>query len=182
LFEENHLLEDFLAALALARALEVEMATLQKMAKKLKSPELRFEKMVKNEILFVKDCYNASEASMEAALENLPMVAGRKIAVLGEMKELGAFSKKCHKKIGKKAFRYADLLLCLGREGRLMAEAFQEEKEKTEKSGQQVFKQAFWFEDQKELALFLKSRMQKGDLVLVKGSRSMAMEKIFDWL
>ena len=215
LFTETHLLEDFLAAFVVARVLGVEVENIKAQTKKLKNEKMRFEKVLKNQVLFIKDCYNANEKSVIAALENLPKVKGKTIAVLGEMKELGRFSKGCHQRVGKKAFKHADLLICLGKESRFMVDGFQKEQVKKENKSKKIKinekenqrklaqtkysskiknslkilkikkaleKKAFLFEEQKTLAEFLKSKMQANDLVLVKGSRSLEMEKLFDFL
>ncbi len=206
LFTETHLLEDFLAAFVVARELGLEIAQIKAQVKNLKNEKMRFEKFEKDQVLFIKDCYNANEKSVVAALENLPKVKGKTIAVLGEMKELGKFSKGCHQRVGKKAFEHVDLLICLGKESRFMVECFQKEQEKNkirkikinenEKDNQRKLaqtkhslklkktleKKAFLFQNKKKLAKFLKSKMQANDLVLVKGSRSLEMEKLFDLL
>lgn len=189
LFTETHLLEDFLVAFAVARQMGLTLAEIKAGVKNLKNEKMRFEKFLKNRVLFINDCYNANEKSVISALENLPKVKGKTIVVLGEMKELGKFSKGCHQRVGKKAFQCADFLICLGKESRFMVEGFQKEIEKQAAHKRKLFKikkalekKAFLFQNKKNLAQFLKSKMQANDLVLVKGSRSLEMEKLFDFL
>ncbi len=178
--KEMHLLEDFLIAFATARKLQVAVEKIVWQAAKLKHKkiELRFEKILKNGICFIQDCYNSNELSVSAALENLPQTKGKKIAVLGDMKELGRFSRKCHQNIGSKAFQTVDLLLGIGKEAETAVKTFLRLKQKKRSSQ----KKAFWFEDKTALAKFLKKQMQKDDVVLIKGSRSLQMEKLLDGL
>jgi UDP-N-acetylmuramoyl-tripeptide--D-alanyl-D-alanine ligase len=129
---------------------------------------MRFEKIKKNKVLFIVDCYNASKDSMIAAFENLPKVKGKRIAVLGEMRELGKFSKRLHEMVGKVLNEKFDLLLCIGENCKYMMENFLKEK--------------VLFEDQKSLAKYLKRVLGEGDLVLIKGSRALEMEKVLKFL
>ena len=124
-------------------------------------------------ISFINDAYNANPESMRAALSSLPMPkeGGKRIAVLGTMKELGTFSENAHREVGKLAQRCIDHLLVLGDEATPLCDAFTEVKKPGE-----------CFVDHKSLAERLTALMSPGDVVLVKGSRSMRMETIFDLL
>ena len=108
-----------------------------------------------------------------AALANLPgpNAGGKRIAVLGTMKELGPFSESSHREVGRWAQQYVDHLLVLGAEAAPLCEAFTEVKKPGE-----------FFSDHKALAERLSALMSPGDVVLVKGSRSMKMETVFELL
>lgn len=96
----NHLVENFHLACLVGELLGVPKKAMQEAAK---NPPLipgRFHKIQAGAITFIDDAYNACELSMISALSNLPS-ATRKIAVLGEMMELGAHSHECHKRVGK---------------------------------------------------------------------------------
>jgi UDP-N-acetylmuramoyl-tripeptide--D-alanyl-D-alanine ligase len=166
---ETHLLENLLASYVLARELKMTHSDIEKRFSFLKTEPMRFEKIKANGILFIKDCYNANSISMKAALENLPDVTGKKIAVLGEMKELGKFSKQEHEMIGEIASEKIEVLLCYGKECKYMIEKFN------------LKDNAFLFENLNDLIDKLKRIMKKGDLVLVKGSRSLELERIFNF-
>jgi UDP-N-acetylmuramoyl-tripeptide--D-alanyl-D-alanine ligase len=170
-FKQPHLLHNFLAAVAVARALKMEWDEINQQVSKLRLPKMRFEQFEKEGILFVNDAYNANPESMRAALSSFPepQVGGKRIAVLGSMRELGAFSRPAHEEIGHFAQKFADHLLVLGEEAKPLCEAFAE-----------VKKPAEYFIDRKKLAARLKEIMRPGDAVLVKGSRSMEMEKILE--
>ena len=118
------------------------------------------------------DAYNANPASMRSALSNLPepKKGGKKIALLGTMKELGSFSVSEHAEIGRYAKEHVDYLLVLGEEAKPLFDCFYESK-----------KEAEFFLDLQKAALRLKEIARKGDAVLIKGSRSMNMETILDY-
>ncbi len=117
------------------------------------------------------DYYNASPSSMEAALEMLGRgEAKRRIAVLGDMLELGAVSEKCHREIGEKAASLQiDMLLTVGRLAALAAEA-----------GGARGMHVRCFSDNAALGAELRELLQPGDRVLIKGSRGMKMEEILE--
>ena len=123
---------------------------------------------------FIEDCYNANPDSMKAALETLKSVkTQRGIAVLGDMLELGDYSEKAHREVGKTAFlTAADMVLTFGELSRYTAD-------EAEKAGVPKVKA---FTDKKELTEYLKSVLKASDTVLFKGSRGMALEDIFNSL
>ena len=116
------------------------------------------------------DTYNASPASTIAALNLVEELDGRKIAVLGDMLELGAYEEEGHRKVGRRAMDVVAILITVGERGRLIAEealAWGMEKEK-------VFIEA----DNGRAITCLREIIAPGDIILVKGSRGMKMEEI----
>ena len=172
-FQQPHILHNFLAAVCVARAMKMEWDEINRRIEFLKLPKMRFEQFEKEGIAFINDAYNANPDSMKAALSSLPepKEGCKKIAVLGAMCDLGAFSEGSHREIGRFAQKYIDHLLVLGEEANPLCETFQE-----------VKKPAEIFSNQSALAERLKELMRPGDVVVVKGSRAMKMEKIFELL
>jgi UDP-N-acetylmuramoyl-tripeptide--D-alanyl-D-alanine ligase len=172
-FKETHLLHNFLAAASVARAMKLEWDQINSRIPFLKTPKMRFEKFEKGGISFINDAYNANPESMRAAFSGLPVPSdgGKRIGVLGTMRPLGSFSRSAHIEIGKLAREYFDLLLVLGEEAHPLFESFQEAK-----------KPAEFFTDIPSLTKRLEALMRPGDVVLVKGSRTMKMETIFEGL
>jgi len=120
------------------------------------------------------DSYNACPDSVRATLDILKGIpADRKIVVLGDMKELGINSKQAHIQIGKNIADVAKVLIAVGEEMLFAKEIIDDEY-----SGIQTF----WFEDSEQAKKFVKEMIKKGDLVLVKGSHSMEMEKITEYV
>jgi len=117
------------------------------------------------------DSYNACPDSVLAALDLLKEIsAQRKIVALGEMKELGNLSAQAHKSIGEAlGEKEIDIFIAVGKEMALAKDAVLEKNPKIE---------VFWFENSEEAKKSVKKILQKGDLILVKGSRAMEMEKI----
>ena len=120
------------------------------------------------------DSYNACPDSVRAVLDILKEIpANRKIVVLGDMKELGVNSKQAHIEIGRNIANVAKVFIAVGEEMVFAKEIIDNEYSDIE---------TFWFEDSKQAKKFVKEMMKKGDLVLVKGSHSMEMEKITEFI
>jgi UDP-N-acetylmuramoyl-tripeptide--D-alanyl-D-alanine ligase len=120
--------------------------------------------------MLLDDTYNASPKSMLADLNLLEEMAGRKIAVLGDMLELGLYEEQGHRKVGLRAAEVADVLVTVGELGRLIAQAAGEAGFKTEKLHS--------FSDCDEVIDFLTGFLTEEDVVLVKGSHGMRMDRI----
>jgi len=133
----------------------------------------KFIKGVKNSWL-LDDSYNASPDSVNAVLDLIKEIpTKRKIVVLGDMKELGRASEEAHKKIGEKAAEVADIFFGVGESMKLAKEAIRNKYPR---------KTVFWFENNNETKELLKENIKEGDLVLIKGSRAMEMDRITDFL
>lgn len=134
--------------------------------------------------MIIDDTYNASPLSMKAALEALrefgqtmrklnPQIPHKTIAVIGDMKELGQFSEAEHKKIGEVAAKNANYLITLGAMAKRAADHAKESMEADH---------VFSFLSASEAALKIQEIKERGDIILVKGSRAMKMEQIVDAL
>ncbi|MBE5869195.1 MAG: UDP-N-acetylmuramoyl-tripeptide--D-alanyl-D-alanine ligase [Lachnospiraceae bacterium] len=123
----------------------------------------------------IDDCYNANPVSMKAAIDLLGMARGRKVAVLGDMFELGENSDALHAGVGRYAAeKGVDVILCTGENSRHMyAGAL-----KCAGSGQQVQ----WFATRAELLEQLPGLLQEGDGILVKASHGMGFDKVVEAL
>jgi len=120
------------------------------------------------------DTYNASPASTIAALNLLDELTGRKIAVLGDMLELGDYEEEGHRKVGVRAADVADVLVVVGGRGRIIGEEALEVGMPPER--------VHLLEDNEAAIQLLESMVGEGDVVLVKGSRAMRMEEIVNAL
>lgn len=119
----------------------------------------------------IDDSYNASPLAMTEALNTLgSLKAKRKIAVLGDMKELGRFSEDAHKDIGKLVASACDVLLAVGEKGKVIAES-------AKASGMDE-RAVHIFDDSNDAKIVARDIINSGDLVLVKGSQSMRMERV----
>lgn len=116
------------------------------------------------------DTYNASPPSTLAALSVLGELSGRRIAVLGDMLELGSYEEEGHRKVGRKAVEVASILITVGPRARIIAE-------EALACGMPPDK-VHIFESKEDAVKLLLEIMEPGDVVLVKGSRGMKMEEI----
>ncbi|OGZ32751.1 MAG: hypothetical protein A3H02_02105 [Candidatus Niyogibacteria bacterium RIFCSPLOWO2_12_FULL_41_13] len=119
----------------------------------------------------IDDTYNASPMATHEALDLLKdLPAKRKIAVLGDMLELGRFTEQAHRAVGEKTAKIADLIFTFGGRAKFIAD----------EAGERGFEKnkIFSYLVQEDLIKELKYQTQEGDLILVKGSQLMRMERI----
>jgi UDP-N-acetylmuramoyl-tripeptide--D-alanyl-D-alanine ligase len=120
----------------------------------------------KNDATILDSSYNSSPEALRAALEVLKHVAGdrRKVAVIGNMNELGSDAKMFHEKVGEVVPRFADLLLTVGANAAALGQ-------KAVESGMNE-KNVFSFKNVSEAIDFFKKHIKKNDVILVKGSQN----------
>ncbi len=118
----------------------------------------------------IEDTYNSSPASALAALNLLADLSGRKVAVLGGMYELGTFTQEGHKLVGRRAREVADQIVTVGALGRLIGEQAIE--------AGMVSSAVHMAETNAEAVAILRETVRQGDMIVVKGSRTVQMEEI----
>jgi UDP-N-acetylmuramoyl-tripeptide--D-alanyl-D-alanine ligase len=124
----------------------------------------------------IDDTYNASRPSMLSALDVLAMVpATRRVAVLGEMRELGTSSVEEHRVVGGRAGVVADVLLTYGEQAAPLAEAAATAERNTSTA---LELHEFGINQRDELLDWLETHLAPGDVVLLKGSRGLEMEHL----
>jgi len=116
----------------------------------------------------IDDAYNAAPTSMQAALELLATVPARRVAVLGDMRELGHIEVDAHHVVGRHAAQAADVLVAVGDRGAWIADG----------ARQAGMTTVYTARDTLAAIPVVQSLLQAGDCVLVKGSRAMEMERI----
>ena len=122
-----------------------------------------------NGALLLDDSYNASPESMLAALNLLDELDGRKVAVLGDMLELGPYERGGHEMVGLRAAQVADVLLTLGERAHIIAEA-------ARRTGKN--KNIVEFDEAEPLIEWLAGNLTQKDVVLIKGSHGLRMDRI----
>jgi len=120
--------------------------------------------------LILDDSYNAAPESTLAALNLLADLDGRKIAVLGDMLELGIYETQGHELVGRRAAEVADRLITVGERGKIIAAAARRAGMRKENIQE--------FMDALEAIPLLQKELHEGDIVLVKGSHGMRMDRI----
>jgi UDP-N-acetylmuramoyl-tripeptide--D-alanyl-D-alanine ligase len=169
----RHQVYNALAAAAASALLGATMDDIKEGLEAFPPPAMRMEPITLGTgIKVINDAYNANPQSMDAALLALrELVGGRKIAVLGDMWELGAYAEQAHRELGRAIpERGIDLLFLLGRFAPQVAEG-------AKQAGMDPRK-IYLGKDHRAVGLQLSRILKKGDWVLVKGSRIMRMEDI----
>lgn len=164
-----HVVRNIVAASAVATALGVSAEQILSAIGKMQALDGRGRISHAGDLTIMEDCYNANPASMRAALEVLSYNKGRKIAILGDMLELGSEEERLHREIGEVAVeRNVDLLLCVGELGRYIAEGAEEDIE------------VYHYENNQDLIHDLPDYLQEGDSILIKASHRMNFPEIID--
>jgi UDP-N-acetylmuramoyl-tripeptide--D-alanyl-D-alanine ligase len=175
----RHNIYNALAAIAVAFALGIELDLIERGLSSFKPLDLHMQlSNFYNGIKILNDSYNASPLSVKNALETLAEVArnNRKIAILGDMLELGEKTDFYHREIGKELVKLSiDTLITVGQGGKIIAQSSKEEGMAEER--------VFSFEKNKKLNLAKKllNLIKPGNFVLLKGSREMKMEEILEF-
>lgn len=120
--------------------------------------------------MLLDDTYNAAPTSVIAALNLLDDLDGRKIAVLGDMLELGEFEERGHRMVGARAAQVVDLLITVGERAKWIA--------KEARSARLSENQVVELGDGDEVIEYLDEKVGEGDVVLVKGSHGMRLDRI----
>ncbi len=168
-----HNIYNALAAISVARTLGLDWEEIRRGLESFHPPPMRMEKSLINGVNIINDAYNANPESMKRALTTLEGEKGRKIAVLGNMLELGEESDEYHIEVGKHlAGLDIDLLVTVGKEAQRIIEGA------TKRGYPEKWTQSLATNE--EAIEYLRETLIYGDVVLVKGSRKMKMEEIVE--
>lgn len=173
----EHNIKDALAAIAVGEELGIEHEAIRAALAGFKAAEKRSNVIpARRGYVVIDDTYNAGPASVTSALKTLTMMEGdRRIAVLGDMLELGEHAIEAHLEIGRAANECGiDLLFAVGELAKLIARGAID-------AGMPIAAVSE-FEDSAQAAKEIPSKVRERDVVLVKGSRAMKMERIVEGL
>lgn len=166
---------NFAAATAVADYFDMEPKEAARALRDFVPPpgRMRLVSGIKDTVI-IDDAYNSSPTALERALSTLKEIKGfnRKIAVLGDMLELGRFSINEHTRVGAQAAECCHLLLTVGVRARSIAEGAL--------AAGMSEKNILQYDDSKRAAGELQNLLKAGDLVLIKGSQGMRMERIVE--
>ncbi len=172
----RHQVSNALAAAAVGEFFGLEPEEIREGLESVTPAKMRMEwKTTRNGVLVINDAYNANPSSMRAALDALREISipGRRVAVLGEMRELGAVAESSHRAVGVKAAECGlDMLLVVGEGASGIVEGATHSNTRPHRV--EFFKQ---IEPARE---FLQRETKTGDAVLVKASRGPALERILE--
>lgn len=172
----RHFIENSLCAAAVGNKLGL---TKEQIKKGIETFELTKKRMditkLKNGAKLINDSYNASYESMKASIENLARYEGRRIAVLGDMFELGEYEKELHQKVGMEIVKNnIDILICTGENSKQIVQT-------AEKEGMNK-QNIYYLEDKQQILDLLKNITTKDDTILLKASNGMKFYEIAEKL
>ena len=164
-----HMVYNALAATAVGRIYGLTLEQIRRGIETLEAISGRFHMIETDRFLIVDDCYNANPMSMKASLDVLKDGAGRKVAILGDMGELGEDEAQLHAEVGEHAAKCGiDVCICTGPLSANIARRAKENPNLT------VIEEP----DRDSLLAHLNSYVQTGDTILVKASHFMQFEKV----
>ena len=167
----QHMICNALLAVAVGNIMNLSPDEIQSGIQKMEAVSGRSHIIRTDRYTIIDDCYNANPVSMKAAIDLLSSVPGRKVAVLGDMFELGKDEEQMHAGVGQYAMeRGTDLLLCVG----TLSEWMYRQAEKTKKKTSEVR----YFRNSEELMKMLPDILKKEDTLLVKASHGMHFEEV----
>lgn len=174
----KHMLYNALAGACTGIALGLTLQEIKAGIESLRTIAGRTNLIETSSLMIIDDCYNASPASMQGALDVLSYALGRTVAVMGDMFELGANEKELHYNTGVYASRKGiDVICCIGKLSRNTWEGAS-----AQRRIQGNKNAAYYFETKEEFMSKIDTIIQKGDTVMVKASHSMNFPEIVEKL
>ena len=170
----EHNIYNAMAAILVGQTLGISLDQIRQGLGSLEITKSRMDVIKNDNYTVIDSVYNASVDSMRAALKVLNRYENRKVAVLGDMFEMGSFAEEGHREVGKCASQNADVLIAVGDDSRFMideAVANGMDKENT-----------YYFKTKEEAIKNFENILQKGDVILVKASRGMHLEEVVEFL
>ena len=163
-----------LTAYVVGKLCNVEIDSIKKGIKNLELTSNRLEyKKTKKGVIIIDDTYNASLDSIKASLEILTKEKGRKIAVIGDVLELGNYAKEIHEEIGKELLKcHLDYIVTIGNDTKYTDQYLEDNNYPNIKH----------FSKENESYEFLDSLLKQGDIVLIKGSHGINLKNIVNKL
>ena len=176
----EHFVYNAICAVSVGKLLNLSVDEIKHGIEKFELTQKRMEIIKKDNYTIINDAYNASYESMKASLGYLSQnyKNNRKIAILGDMLELGDFSQELHEKVGEEIVKNnIDILICAGKESKNIVKKAQERGMKENN--------IYYFNEEKQnekIFNLLKNIIQKEDAILIKASNSMKFFKIAEML
>lgn len=176
----EHMVLNAMAATSVGTLLDMSLEEIATGLKTIKPVGGRSNIIREENWTIIDDCYNANPVSMKAAIDLLGMADTKKIAILGDMFELGYNEKTLHKEIGAyAASKKVDTLVCVGE---LSANMYEGAAEVINNEKSSSIEQLLYYKTREELITALPSIIKKNDTVLVKASHGMGFEQVVNKL
>lgn len=170
----EHNIYNAMAAILVGKSLGLSMNEIKSGLKNFKATKMRLDIVKTDKFTIINDAYNASPDSMKAALKILGRYKNRRVAVLGDMFEMGTHAEYGHRLVGESVINNTDVLLTIGKDSNFIGK-------EAEKLG--FNKENIHHFDTKEDAINkIDNLLKDEDVILVKASRGMKLEKIVEYL
>ena len=170
----EHNIYNAMSAILVGKELNISLDDIKNGLKNFKATKMRLDIIKNNKMTIINDAYNASPDSMEAALKILGRYKNRKVAILGDMFEMGEHSEYGHRLVGRYAIDNTDLLVAIGKDAIFMCDEA--------KSLGFDESNIYYFNTKEEAIENIDRLIKEDDVVLVKASRGMQLEKIVEYL
>ena len=170
----KHNIYNAMASILVGLSLGMNLEDIKTGLRNFKASKMRLDIIKKDNITIINDAYNASPDSMKAALDILGRYKNRRVAILGDMFEMGEHSEYGHRLVGEYTINNADILITIGKDSKYISD-------ESIKLG--LNKGNVYHFCNKETAIEqLSDIINDGDVVLVKASRGMQLENIVQYL
>lgn len=169
----EHMVLNALAAGAVADLLGLTTEEIQEGMKKVKAVSGRSNIVPFTDFVVIDDCYNANPVSMKAAIDLLQSANGRKVAILGDMFELGEEEEKLHYEVGQYTIGKVDVVICIGNLAKNIYEGADQGKD--ENTG------LLYLKEKEELYSKLRQIIMPQDTILLKASHGMGFAELVSW-
>ena len=169
----EHMVLNALAAAAVAKYLQLSLEEIKEGIKRVQAVSGRSNLIPYEEFVLIDDCYNANPVSMKAAIDLLQSANGRKVAVLGDMFELGEEEENLHYEVGEYTKNKVDYLVCVGNLAEQIYKGANANKSENMTS--------LYLQDKEDVYKHLKEIIKPQDTILLKASHGMGFADIVSW-
>ena len=169
-----HNIYNAMAAILVGQTLNLTLDEIRNGLETLEITKSRMDVIKNDNYTVIDSVYNASVDSMRAALKVLNRYKTRRVAILGDIFEMGSFAEEGHKQVGKDASENADVLIAIGKDAEFISKEALENNMNKEN--------VHHFATKEEAMENFKNILQKGDTILVKASRGMHLEEVVEFL
>ncbi|RDY24945.1 UDP-N-acetylmuramoyl-tripeptide--D-alanyl-D-alanine ligase [Romboutsia maritimum] len=170
----KHNIYNAMAAILVGMSLNLTLDEIKEGLKNFKATKMRLDILKNDNITIINDAYNASPDSMDAALKILGRYKNRRVAILGDMFEMGEHAEYGHRLVGKSSIDNVDILITIGNDSKFISE----EAKNLGLNPESVYH----FNTKEDAINKLDDLIQNKDVVLIKASRGMKLEKIVEYL
>ena len=173
----EHMVNNALAATAVGKLLHLSIKQIVKGIETVSSVGGRSNIIRTKQYVLIDDCYNANPVSMKSAIDLLNTAQGRKVAILGDMFELGENEDSLHKQVGEYAVQNKiEVILCTGILSKNMYDGAMEEKRYSNHTI------VMWYQTKQQLMVDIMNVLKPEDTILIKASHGMGFSEVVDFL